>query len=330
MMGYNLGSLVTLFDLVDRGHVPRGGRIFDLGSQDVYFQSADHVDILQRMIATSFPNLHKPSFQPTALTFPARELMDYLGFDYCCSDVDEREKTVFLDLHAPSLPPHLVESFDLVTDHGTLEHVLDPLMTMAVTHALVRPRGIIWHHLPCFGLGNHGFINLTPKFWTALVQANTYAVMTASVRFIPAADLPVDQLYHPSQQFLTGVEGAKDRDSAMCEIILQRTNDEIFFPPLDFYVWESEATLRMLSSSITHYAMMQAWPPAKVARDVNALLLRCGSPWKVRADRNGDLHRVRRNPLTKGVAQARARLARRLRTMFRCRTAHDLARPKGL
>ena len=56
-----------------------------------------------------------------------------------------------MDLNIHFVPADLQSKFDLVTNYGTTEHVLNQMLAMRSIHDLVKPGGLIHHDLPWAG-----------------------------------------------------------------------------------------------------------------------------------------------------------------------------------
>lgn len=67
--------------------------------------------------------------------------------------------------------------FDLVTNHGTTEHLFDQATAFRNIHRLTVPGGLMVHGLPFQGYQNHGLFNYSASFFLDLATANDYEVM---------------------------------------------------------------------------------------------------------------------------------------------------------
>ena len=68
------------------------------------------------------------------------------------------------------------ETFALVTNCGTSEHVFDQRAFMQNAHELAKVGGIIAHAVPFLNYVNHGFYNYHPGYFLDLAAANRYEV----------------------------------------------------------------------------------------------------------------------------------------------------------
>jgi SAM-dependent methyltransferase len=66
--------------------------------------------------------------------------------------------------------------FDIVTNFGTAEHILNIGNAFRAIHDLTRPGGLSLHVLPAYGNLVHGFYNVNPIVYPALATANGYRI----------------------------------------------------------------------------------------------------------------------------------------------------------
>lgn len=80
------------------------------------------------------------------------------------------------DLNTQSVP-FWWRKFDLVTNCGNSEHVMDQFNCFKVIHDLTKVGGIMYHQLPVAGFATHGFWRYNPLFFRALMNANGYELL---------------------------------------------------------------------------------------------------------------------------------------------------------
>lgn len=106
-----------------------------------------------------------------------------LGFaDYTAIDVNERYGSVVMDLNK-DLREHYgyQETFSLVTNNGTGEHVFNQDTIYRNVHQLARPGGVMLHVQPFVDYVNHGFYSIHPNLYHALAVANGYGILALGV-----------------------------------------------------------------------------------------------------------------------------------------------------
>ncbi len=101
------------------------------------------------------------------------DLLAQAGYDYVAYDIFPRPRTRLFDLNCDEAG----ETFDLVTNFGTTEHVLNQWNAMKVIHESCRSGGLIWHDLPMAGYLDHGYFNYNPMLFRHLADANGYRVL---------------------------------------------------------------------------------------------------------------------------------------------------------
>jgi SAM-dependent methyltransferase len=107
----------------------------------------------------------------------ARLFYEKLGFaSYTCIDINGEGGAVRLDLNTTDIISDLEvdRQFDIVTNHGTTEHVFNQANCFRLMHAWTKPGGLMVHVLPTQDYVNHGFFNYQPVFFHDLAWANSY------------------------------------------------------------------------------------------------------------------------------------------------------------
>ena len=77
------------------------------------------------------------------------------------------------------------DTWDIVTNFGTSEHVFNQFAFMKNCHDLTMPGGISLHALPVASGMDHGFFNYHPTFFRSLAIANDYEIL--DFRYVPFA-----------------------------------------------------------------------------------------------------------------------------------------------
>lgn len=103
-------------------------------------------------------------------------LQDYTAFDL----FDSRAEIVDL-----SIDLKRTDSWDIVTNFGTSEHIFNQFAFMKNCHDLTKPGGISLHALPVASGIDHGFFNYHPTFFRSLAIANNYKIL--DFRYVPFA-----------------------------------------------------------------------------------------------------------------------------------------------
>ncbi len=103
-------------------------------------------------------------------------LKEYKSFDL----FDSRAEIVDL-----STDLKRTDTWDIVTNFGTSEHVFNQFAFMKNCHDLTKTGGISLHAVPVSSGMDHGFFNYHPTFFRSLAIANNYEIL--DFRYIPFA-----------------------------------------------------------------------------------------------------------------------------------------------
>ena len=164
-------SCFALYEKLFRSELKSAKSVIELGSQDVTVpQSVTYISSIFRdrgIAADPVDYIRKP----------AREFYEKLGMEYQAIDIDGREGTIQLDLNTAQIPGHLQSRFDLVTNHGTTEHVFDQANCFKVMHNLCKPSGLMLHSVPCQGYMLHCLFSYRPAFFFQLARFNRYRTL---------------------------------------------------------------------------------------------------------------------------------------------------------
>jgi hypothetical protein len=153
-MGLGPPILALYRQLKQLGILDQVTDVMELGAQNVWCPRAQIVKELFR--AFSKPDPPSDMLERFAnWRGSASELHLALGMKYACVDLDPSFDSIALDLNFDEAPAELRGRYDLVTNHGTSEH----LMLHAVPFTV---------HL------EHGFFNYQPNFFDALARYNSY------------------------------------------------------------------------------------------------------------------------------------------------------------
>jgi hypothetical protein len=167
---------------------------------------------------------------------PARDFWRWLGFEYAAIDIDGSAGSVPLDLNFDSAPPEEIGRYNLVTNFGTTEHVVNQLNAFKVIHDLTAVGGIMMHRVPVQGMFNHGLVNYNPKFFWMLARSNGYRFVHAdydhSREFY---SLPNNIVEFLNSQDPTAVERTRDCKAAdaCMSVALEKVVSFPFVPPID-------------------------------------------------------------------------------------------------
>jgi SAM-dependent methyltransferase len=95
----------------------------------------------------------------------SRRLCRQIGLDYLALDIFEARNVLCFDLNRASLSQELRESFDLVLNFGTTEHVFNQFNAFEVMHNARKHGGEMLHILAVAGHTDHGYFDYHGRFF---------------------------------------------------------------------------------------------------------------------------------------------------------------------
>ena len=158
----------------DEGWLRPGQRLIDFGAQEFFADAA-----AVRESVAAFLQQHGRELAPGEGLPGIQNVYEAVGLDYLSIDVDGAHGSTFFDLNTFAAPAEWRGAFDFVNNEGTIEHLANPLNGFHVAHDIAKVGGVIRHNFPLVGWAQHGFANLTPKFYAQLIGSNAYEVLMA-------------------------------------------------------------------------------------------------------------------------------------------------------
>jgi SAM-dependent methyltransferase len=172
-----------------QGAFPRSARILDIGES--YLLAATEQDIREFLsrhkkrwffrnvdrIARHFAFRSHVVCNPQIQTLFLSELIELTDLDYVAFDVVNARKARLFDLNNHRLAQAKRETFDVVLNFGTTEHVLNQFNAFRVMHDAVKPGGLMFHQVPTTGYVNHGYYLYHVPLFEELADANAYDIV---------------------------------------------------------------------------------------------------------------------------------------------------------
>jgi hypothetical protein len=142
---------------------------------------------------------------PRMVNAGARVVYERLGmFEYTCIDLNGERGAMPLDLNTVEWT--WSDRFDIVTNHGTTEHVMNQLNCFRLMHDMTKLGGLMIHAVPTSGYYRHGFFSYSAVFFEDLAHANAYEIIKC-----------YDE---------------EDRDGTLIVVVLRKTADGSFVVPM--------------------------------------------------------------------------------------------------
>jgi len=272
-MACNLSDLLRIISFLDSKQFPEFPKIMELGSNDLNLQSDDDVAIANDLITAISQGKGKPfQVDKTPNAIPARQFYECLGWEYYCLDVDQRPGTFHIDLNLGGFDARFKGYFDIVTNPGTTEHVINPVASFFAIHELTKPGGIMIHDTPVFGMRNHGLVNLTPKCWHTMIFFNDYEVLEGRVRMVDPSHFDPANFFLPHLAFLEGLEAVAGH-VGIITAVLKKAGDRVYLPPLDVWPGMTGSVLgSMLYEATKFFLQMDVVTKEELLASINHFL----------------------------------------------------------
>ena len=183
-MGIGPKNLVRIQDLCDQGVLPPNAAILELGAQEIYCAGAEKVvaDFARYFAGRKQARWGAKELSSDEISALAKQgfsarLFRSCGFKYKALDIFDGDSVMLFDLNIQNAPEDMIGQFDLVTNFGTTEHLINQLLAMRTIHDFAKPGGVIYHDLPLGGYHTHGYFSYNPMFFQHLAQANEYEIL---------------------------------------------------------------------------------------------------------------------------------------------------------
>lgn len=183
-----------------------------------------------KYVFTTFekPNISLSGYQSGMLV---KKFYDDLGFDYVAIDLDTYNGSDFVlnyDLNEAQCPPEQKNKYDLVTNYGTTEHLINQTNAFKMIHDLCKVNGVMINTVPSYDIG-HGFFNYTSMFFKSLAKDNNYDIISMNTQNV--------------------YEGGNLK-SIYLFLVMRKTSDADFVQPAE--VFDSGVYTRHSSNPILH------------------------------------------------------------------------------
>jgi SAM-dependent methyltransferase len=163
------------------------GHALQLGKQDVWVNGLEFAEIASKNSCNlkygDRPELVRSQFLGGKKVISDDYFFKSLGFDEVSSlDASNFEGATFIhDLNERPLPDNLRQSFDVIYDLGTLEHIFHLPNVLANIHDMLRVGGYVVHGAPCANAFQHGFYTFSPCFFFDYYRANGYELIESNL-----------------------------------------------------------------------------------------------------------------------------------------------------
>jgi SAM-dependent methyltransferase len=175
-MGISKGALSLLFELKTTETL--SGTVCQLGRQETYVSEAQ-VEKIQKDFGFLSDNSNQKKFSGVVND---EYLFHSLGFDSVESiDIDDYESATHMLNLNNDVPDIFFERFDVIYDGGTLEHIFNFPNCLKNIYRMLKPGGMIIHHLPCNNWVDHGFYQFSPTLFNDYYSANNWTILRSNI-----------------------------------------------------------------------------------------------------------------------------------------------------
>jgi hypothetical protein len=152
-----------------------------------------------------------------------------IGHSYDSFDLDTLDpKTVSMNLNEDNniKSSRFWQAYDLVTNHGTTEHLFNQASAFKLMHDVCKVGGVMVHVLPCIE-PNHGLYCYSPVLFEALANHNQYDSLLLTV-----TDQPNNNTAPP---FYRGYSEADLKKTCYVYVALKKKIDADFVMPSQIF-----------------------------------------------------------------------------------------------
>lgn len=169
----------------------------------------------------------------------AKNMYESLGFEYSCIDLMEAENCYALDLNFDQVPMEIYNKFDLVTNLGTTEHLINQNNCFKFLHDLTKLNGFMFHNVPFQGFENHSLICYNPKLFWMIARSNNYKLHFFHVTRSKKKHLiNNDIINNIMDNFDNGLPNELKEfylEDASIQIVFEKIHESQYVPPIDVY-----------------------------------------------------------------------------------------------
>jgi hypothetical protein len=258
-MGIGVQNLSRIRELCERKLLRPGAAIIELGAQQLHCKADEQFltefvthFVSRRSEGWNASPLLKQDAAALADRGFASALFTRCGFEYRALDIFDADGVTLFDLNIHSIPADFKSRFDLTTNFGTTEHLINQYLSMKSLHELTKAGGIIYHHLPMGGYHTHGYFNYNAMLFEHLAQANGYDVLVQRYTADSASTLA------PPVMTASGYPD-KTWGNVGIEVVFKKSREAPFRMPLEtgtslsvnHAVWGDKAPYAYSSDAIT-------------------------------------------------------------------------------
>ncbi len=145
-MGLGLAAVQNTLELHNLGYLKNSKNVFEIGSQELHLKKEDLKQLFDNAgiksdLVDEYPNLNNWPEKPRC---SSKFFYESLGIkEYQCMDMNGDYGAIVHDLNKPFEDRSKFNKFDIVTDHGSCEHVFNIAECYRTMHNLTKLGGYI-------------------------------------------------------------------------------------------------------------------------------------------------------------------------------------------
>lgn len=217
-MAISLTHYQLLKLLKERGELPQGGRILEIGKANWYGDAP--------------PSVVDPSLPDGADGFAVVERLYeqlFANDELVAIDQDPNAPGAFAhDLNTLGCGSGDMQSARVVINHGTAEHVFNIANVFKVMHDACQVGGLIVHESPFTGWTSHGFYCLQPALFYDVARENGYEMVLVATEHLRSRTF---QEYASHEDILAAKYRDQLPDNLMLFVAMRKNLDEPFRTP---------------------------------------------------------------------------------------------------
>jgi len=234
-MGLGPAAVKMDLELFKRGFLKDRHSVIEMGSQGLHLNLAD----LQEFFNMAGINDYKKekfsvlTHWPNSPECSSRVFYEALGItEYACIDLGQEHGAIPVDLNFPLEDKSLYGKYDVVTDHGTNEHVFNTPEAFRTMHRLCKVGGIFIVSQVMYR-GN-GYYAYNPSFFERMAAANNYKILFSSYNIVAhtwTSNGSPNQFHVPiSEDLIDTLDWSKIREIGI-NFVCQKQSDADFCYP---------------------------------------------------------------------------------------------------
>lgn len=141
----------------------------------------------------------------------------------------DQHGTEFAQRRDLNYPVQFLYRYDVVVNHGTLEHIFDIAQAFETIHESCALDGVMIHESPFHGWLDHGFYNLQPTLFYDLADANNYLI---EVVFLEHIEGGITQEVYDRDQMHELIQHKQILEGTMLFVALRKQSNLKFRKPM--------------------------------------------------------------------------------------------------